>query len=145
MSEQEPNIGLVLIDDSFIDRTIVSKNMELFYPNRDMEYFISATDALEALKADTVMVGKDHCALLLDIHMPEMNGFSFVDAFGELPENIRNRFAIFMLSSSIDGGDMSKVEDRMLIKKFVSKPLNQEVLSNIFKWTLESYNASREH
>lgn len=145
MSEANPNIGLILIDDSFIDRTIVSKNLELFYPEVSATFFDSATDAFDSIKSGLVLPDMDHCAVLLDIHMPEMNGFKFIDALNQLPKDLTKHYSIFMLSSSIDAGDMSRVEDRPLIKKFVSKPLNQEMLKNIFQWTKEIYLSDNAH
>lgn len=136
--------GLVLVDDSFIDRTIVKKNMELFYPEMDVMFFASANEALAKFEVGEVLPEVDHGAILLDIYMPEMSGFNFVDTFGSFDPSKTKKFSIYMLSSSIDGGDMDQVSSRPLIKRFVSKPLNQAVLNNIMMWIEEEYQSSKE-
>lgn len=131
------NIGIVLIDDSFIDRTIVRKNMELFYPDISFVAYPSGKEALAAMEAKEVLPDKSHCLVLLDIYMPEMNGFAFADNFNQLPDEIKKRFTIFMLSSSIDAGDMENVKKREVIVKFISKPLNEGVLKSVLEDTIQ--------
>lgn len=128
-------LGILLIDDSFIDRAIVSKNMEISYPEIPYWAFSSAREALDELMEAGIPDVVDHVLILLDIYMPEMNGFAFVDEFAFLPETVRNRITLFMLSSSIDGGDMENVEKRQLIKRFVSKPLTAVVLRSVIEET----------
>lgn len=138
----EMNLGAILVDDSFIDRTIFEKNIQLFYPDMPVVTFSSASAALEALSNEDTLKDVDYSVILLDIYMPEMNGFAFADAFNQLPKKTRDRYCIVMLSSSIDQGDMDKVASRSkTITKFVSKPLNNEVLEDIFKWTKQNYSA----
>ncbi|WP_170266303.1 response regulator [Phaeocystidibacter luteus] len=139
------NIGLILIDDSFIDRTIVSKNMGLFYPNMPFLSFDSALDALKEAKESTLLPEVDYRVILLDIYMPEMNGFAFVDAFSQLPKDELDKYCVFMLSSSIDGGDMDKVAGRSVVKKFISKPLNGDVLKDVMIWAKLAYSDLKEH
>ncbi|NVK27195.1 MAG: response regulator [Flavobacteriia bacterium] len=139
------NIGLILIDDSFIDRTIVAKNMGIFYPDMPFLAFDSALGAIEKAREGTLLPEVDYRVILLDIYMPEMNGFAFVDEFNTFPEEELNKYCIFMLSSSIDGGDMDKVAGRNLVKRFISKPLNEQVLKDIMLWANEAYSDLNEH
>lgn len=137
-------IGIILIDDSFIDRTIVRKNMELFYPGIPFTSFSSGKEALAGIESGEVLAGSSHCLILLDIYMPEMNGFAFADLFSDLPEEIRKRYTIVMLSSSIDGGDMENVKNRKVIARFISKPLNESVLKSVLDDTLQLLSSRRD-
>ena len=60
--------------------------------------------------------------LLLDINMPTMTGWEFLEEFDKLSENIKMQFQIYMLSSSVDPSDID----------FIEKPLNKEDLEKMF-------------
>ncbi len=124
-------IGVALIDDNLIDRTILKKNMELFYPEVPYVNFTSAREALEAIENEEIDVDGIRWTILLDIYMPEMNGFQFVDKFARFETDITEKFCIMMFSSSIDSGDMDKVQMRDSIHKFLSKPINKSLLKQI--------------
>lgn len=111
--------------------------MELFYPDISFVAYPSGKEALAAMEAKEVLPDKSHCLVLLDIYMPEMNGFAFADNFNQLPDEIKKRFTIFMLSSSIDAGDMENVKKREVIVKFISKPLNEGVLKSVLEDTIQ--------
>ena len=64
--------------------------------------------------------------LLLDINMPTMTGWEFLEEFDKLSENIKMQFQIFMLSSSVDPSDIERATD------FIEKPLNKEDLEKMF-------------
>lgn len=137
-------IGIILIDDTFIDRTIVRKNMELFYPEVPFEAYASGGEALEAIEQGKTLPDVLHRVILLDIYMPEMNGFAFADLFDALDEAIKKDYTIFMLSSSIDAGDMENVEKRKVIRKFISKPLNEAILKTVLDETIQTVS-NRAH
>lgn len=64
--------------------------------------------------------------LYLDINMPVLNGWEFLDEFEKLDPNIHKQFTINILSSSIDPSDKRKAESNPFVKKFISKPLKVE-------------------
>ncbi|WP_375228645.1 response regulator [Roseobacter sp. S98] len=66
--------------------------------------------------------------IFLDINMPRMNGFEFLDAYGKLPATQRNRHMIVMLSTSELQRDMARAEADPNVHRFVPKPLQQDEL-----------------
>lgn len=66
--------------------------------------------------------------ILLDIQMPDINGFEFLDLMKGLPESILEKTHIFMVSSSLDYGDISRCEAHHMVRKLLKKPLNGEEL-----------------
>ncbi len=144
MSVNNSNIGIILIDDSLIDRTIVKKNMELFHPEKPFVNFTSAREALDAFESGVVLEEAEKCVILLDIYMPEMNGFQFVDRFNDLNSVSTKRCCIMMLSSSIDSGDMDKVAGRERVHKFISKPLNEAVLKQVMADAETYFSVNRQ-
>ncbi len=71
--------------------------------------------------------------LFLDLNMPDMTGWEFIDRVSTLPEIVQVRMKIVILTSSIDKNDVLKAKDNHLVKGFISKPLSPGHLHNI--WT----------
>lgn len=64
--------------------------------------------------------------LLLDINMPIWSGWDFVDHFDKLEEKSKNRFKIYMLSSSIDNNDKQRAVENKNVADYIEKPLTKE-------------------
>ncbi|WP_421765642.1 response regulator [Ekhidna sp.] len=61
--------------------------------------------------------------ILLDINMPTMNGWQFLEKYHELPEESR-KSKVIILSSSINPSDKEKASQSSVILDFYSKPLS---------------------
>jgi CheY-like chemotaxis protein len=113
-----------LIDDDNITNMLNRYFLEEHYPTLEIRSFIYASKALEELQnsADSPDF------ILLDINMPGMNGWEFLESLqhSELPPNTLPE--IYMLSSSLDPEDQAKARNSILVKGFISKPLEVEKL-----------------
>lgn len=69
--------------------------------------------------------------ILLDINMPIMNGFEFLDEYDKLPENSLSNTTIAMMSSSVNLADMEKSKTYKSIDLRIEKPLTVEKLGKI--------------
>jgi CheY-like chemotaxis protein len=67
--------------------------------------------------------------LLLDIMMPILDGFGFLELFAQLPESITSHVRIVMLTSSLDPHDKDKSVNSPFVVGFIDKPLD--------KWKME--------
>lgn len=72
---------------------------------------------------------EDKLIILLDIKMPEMDGFAFLEEFEKLDKKNSNQIMIFMLSSTLDPKDKTRAENNIFVKKLLSKPLSTEEFS----------------
>ncbi len=70
--------------------------------------------------------------LFLDINMPDITGWEFLDIFKDFDENIRSFFTIYMLSSSVDYKDKNLATENPLVEGYIEKPLTREKIKNIF-------------
>lgn len=86
-----------------------------------------AMDYLSSLKKNETLPK----IIFLDINMPVMNGWDFLEEF----EKIRNDFdelpRIYLLSSTVDPEDYKKAKNFTLVENFISKPLSKEALEKI--------------
>ncbi len=77
-------------------------------------------------------MGNEKTVLLLDINMPTMTGWEFLEEFEKFSENIKQQFQIYMLSSSVDPSDIERATSNPLVTDFIEKPLNKEALERMF-------------
>ncbi len=115
-----------LIDDSPVDLMIIEKLLKLGGLAGNIERFQSGRTALDHIAARSLQPNR--IIILLDMMMPEMDGFEFLDAFGLLPGPVREQYTIFMLSSSLDPRDLERAEQNPHVRRFLNKPLNVEEL-----------------
>jgi len=71
--------------------------------------------------------------ILLDINMPKMNGWEFLESYKDLSEEQRGENIIVMLSASLNPDDMTKAKEIALVKDFKNKPLTEEEIKGIIK------------
>ncbi len=76
--------------------------------------------------------------LFLDINMPSMSGWEFLDAFNRLPEEVKKPIHIYLLSSSADPCDIARAESNPYVRGFISKPLDAAKLINPPDWLHEN-------
>ncbi|MEP2023135.1 MAG: response regulator [Reichenbachiella sp.] len=67
--------------------------------------------------------------ILLDINMPVMDGWDFLEHFSAMDSS--KEIPVVMLTSSINPNDIEKAKAHHLVKGFLSKPLNKEKLDEI--------------
>jgi CheY-like chemotaxis protein len=113
-----------LIDDDNVTNMLNRYFLEEHYPNLEIKTFIYASDALNLLLSDEEIPN----FILLDINMPGMNGWEFLEAYQQSGVNSENIPSIYMLSSSLDPEDEAKARKSDFVKGFISKPLEVEKL-----------------
>ncbi len=113
---------ILIIDDSEIDRLITG---ELLSRQRDSLEIYKVSSGQEAIDFLTDHQGDFFADLiiLLDIMMPGMNGFEFLDAFDELIVEKKEDIRIVMLSTTMDKRDKKKAEDHPNVQVLLEKPL----------------------
>ncbi len=121
----------IIIDDSHLDCFIGEKIIQNTGTFSSVKSYIEATEAYEVIKNSDPDTTEPITIIVLDIQMPVMNGFQFVEAFEQLPESIRAHYAIFMFSSSINENDKNRLENHPSILKFYSKPISKDIVASI--------------
>ena len=125
---QTKKLNFIVIDDSKLDCFIAEKIIRNTGKCESIRSFLQAKDALEFI-ATAPSDDSSHTIILVDIQMPIMNGFEFVEAFEKLPKEIKDSYTIYVISSSINENDLSKVHNYPSVKQFLNKPLTSNNLS----------------
>jgi CheY-like chemotaxis protein len=71
--------------------------------------------------------------IFLDINMPAMNGWEFLDKYRALKKEHRGKTVLIMLTTSLFSEDVLKAKDIPEISGFESKPLTPEVIDKVLK------------
>ena len=121
-----------LIDDdlkfSFITKTLLSK---ISFAKEIVDYS-DASEALNQLKKNTKNGGgKLPDIIFLDLNMPGMDGWDFLEEYKSLPASFRNDCKLFVLTSSIDPVDKLKSQSYAFVTDFISKPLARDKVNSI--------------
>lgn len=95
----------------------------------DVEVYESAVEALNNLKTRKKEEFPD--VIFLDIMMPIMDGFAFLEEYNKFGEDIREKSKIIMLSTSESFQDLNRANKSPLVQKFLNKPLTEPVLEAI--------------
>jgi CheY-like chemotaxis protein len=116
-------LTIVLIDDdpisTFVTEKLISRNVK--EPCQFYKYQ-SARVALQEIYS----IKPNY--LFLDLNMPEMTGWDFLDSFNA----DQNEAQIYILSSSVDERDISKASRYSFVKDYLSKPLIKKYIKSIF-------------
>ena len=94
--------------------------------------FIIPERGLEYIQSEFSLATGEKTILLLDLNMPTMSGWEFLEKFETLEDQIKNQFDIYILSSSIDPRDIEKAKENPLIINFIEKPLGKKMLLEMF-------------
>lgn len=118
---------VILIDDSDVDRYLIKRHLKKLELSTS---FVEAEDgekALEKLVDFASTHGQENdqpqSLLMVDINMPIMNGFEFLEAFSKLRDehpSLEN-IAVFMVSSSEDSIDIERAETFNFVRGFITK------------------------
>ncbi|MGB0368979.1 MAG: response regulator [Flavobacteriales bacterium] len=124
--------SVLLIDD---DRPTNVYNKAIVNQADVTEQIDVCHDGQEALDFLKSTIEGDHprpSLIFLDVNMPGMNGWEFLEAYNALPANQKGRILVFMLTTSLDPEDEGK-SLKLGADGFIRKPLTPELVLQIAK------------
>lgn len=122
---------VALLDDNSIVNFISRKTMEdCGFADKIIEFTLGKK-ALKFLEKNAENPRELPDIIFLDIKMQLMNGFEFLDNFINLPESVRRKVKIVMLTSSLVDFDRERALNYENVIEFLNKPITREKLNNL--------------
>ena len=126
-------VSVLLVDDDEINNFISIKLIKKALLSTEIMACLNGKFAIDQL---VEIQRRDPAKLpdyiLLDINMPIMNGWEFLDEYKRLNIDPLGRTKIFIISSSVFSNDINKARSYPIVKDFVSKPLNVDKIRELF-------------
>lgn len=119
----------IVVDDDRTNNLICKYILKDWDPQANVQLFLEPDVALECIVKDHENIGGS-TLLFLDINMPKMSGWEFLDVFKTFDEALRNSFVIYILTSSTE--DFSReAAIYPFVSGFLSKPLKKVDLEKL--------------
>jgi CheY-like chemotaxis protein len=122
---------VMVVDDAAADRFLAKKVLAKYGFAENVVSVESAMDALDYLSDYQDNLEDLPDLILLDINMPEMSGFDFLDEYQKLADGVKKKCIIIMLSSSLHPEDKERAMSSPYVCQFLNKPLNEQKLKEI--------------
>lgn len=117
---------ILVIDDNPTDRFIAKKMAEKHHFAEEIILKESALEALDYIQSLENTPDLLPQFIFLDINMPEMNGYEFLEEYAKLSATIQLNCIILMVTTSIHPDDLKKAKDNPAVIRFLNKPLDKE-------------------
>jgi CheY-like chemotaxis protein len=126
---------VLLIDDDRPTNFLHKKVIERTGLDVDVQALTSAQEALEFLTCSGKYEGTESTyrpgIIFLDINMPGMNGWEFMEAYHQLNANQKARIVVIMLTTSLNADDRERAMQDADIATFYHKPLKADMVMDL--------------
>lgn len=127
-------LQVLLVDDSEDDNYFSQRAIQKSGVPADVTICVDGLDAIHYLGSNDAYAGNPLPApdlIFLDINMPRMTGWEFIDAFGELPIAQNTTTIVVMLTTSGDDRDKERALTINELSTYLVKPLTSEQMASI--------------
>lgn len=131
MSEKKK---IAVIDDDEVFQLIIKKQIEMKNIECDILNFYNGQEAIDFFKnlETEGSNGSVPDLVMLDVNMPVKDGWGFLEDYAHISDSIKSKVSLYMVTSSVIQSDIDRAENNNDIVGFVSKPLTNERLEEIF-------------
>ena len=117
-------------DDNFIHKRLINK-AGLAQQVSVAENGLAALEYLRKIDAED---GQPYCRpdiIFLDINMPKLDGWGFLDAYDQLDEQLKADVVVAMLTTSLNPDDYNRAMSCRDVRAYKTKPLTMEMLTEL--------------
>ncbi|WP_026753421.1 response regulator [Sediminibacter sp. Hel_I_10] len=122
--------NIYVIDDDEIHQFTMKKLLSMLGLSNHVTKFRNGEEAITFLKTQTENKKYLPDIIYLDINMPIMNGFEFLEEFSKLKSRLAKQVKIYMVSSSVDDVDIKKAIENKEIVSYLTKPIDLNELKS---------------
>lgn len=126
-------INFIIIDDDPINNKLCRHIIKSTIIDADIVDFNLPSKAVEYVQTTTVYDNSENPVILLDLNMPVISGWDFLELFSQMNQKVREKYIIYILSSSIDERDVERANEHKHVSGYISKPLTKEKVISILE------------
>ena len=124
-------VKILLVDDNTTYLFITKKILEQQQNVEQINTFMNGLEALTYLKEHSKEENILPNILFLDLFMPIMDGWEFLDEFKEVKSNHLNKITIYICTSSISPHDVERAKNISSVSGYIIKPISKIKLVDI--------------
>lgn len=121
-----------LIDDDEIYLFSVKKVIEVNKLSERVLEFRNGQEAIDFFTNSTTNQQELPDVIFLDINMPVMNGWEFIEEFRKIRPLLSKDIMLYVVSSSVDKSDVDKAKSFATVNDYLIKPITATQLKNIY-------------
>ena len=121
----------MLVDDNHDDNFFHEREIKKIHLTNIVKTKNSGIEALEYLKSKNSNKDPHPDLIFLDINMPGMNGWEFLEEYNKLDKELQSHAIIIMLTTSQNPDDEARAKTWPFVSDYVTKPLTKEIMENI--------------
>ncbi|WP_179349227.1 response regulator [Winogradskyella pacifica] len=129
------NYNICVIDDDDIYQFTIVKILKSINLDKKISLFSDGEEALEFLIDNLYNNEELPDIIFLDINMPIMDGFQFMEEYVKIKPKLNKKITIYMVSSSVDPVDIERAKNISDISDYIIKPIKagqlQEIMNNL--------------
>lgn len=118
----------LLIEDNLIDQLVIKQLLKKVLFIEEIHITNNGKEGIEWLEANGKLYPS--IIIILDVQMPVMNGFEFLNAYAKLDNDLKNDNQIYVLSSTLDPDEIKKISESIYVTDFLGKPFPIEEFRN---------------
>lgn len=130
MSKELPRF--IIVDHDKVNNMLYSRIIKSSLGDVRMETFQIASEALKYIKSEYSHTQDGYAILFLEIDMPELQSWKFLEKFAKLNKKVKGHIRIIILSSSFDARVKEKALKNKNVSQFIIKPITREFIEKMF-------------
>lgn len=129
----QPHVTIALVDDDSIFQLTASRMLKATHQNANILQFGNGDEALRFLQANSESSENLPDIILLDVNMPYVDGWMFLDDYADLKKRLNKNILVYMVSSSIDPSDINRAKANQSVTDYLIKPISREQFIALLK------------
>ena len=121
----------VIVDDDTINNALCQIAIKTSVKGAAVKAFTVPEEGFDYLVKNTNDTDEAQTIVFLDLNMPRVSGWEFLEYFEKLDEKIRNRYKIYILTTSFDLRDKERALVNKNVVDYIVKPLTTEIVGKI--------------
>jgi CheY-like chemotaxis protein len=123
---------IVLIDDDPINNYLNKMIINTINSDASIISFTDPLEGFEYVRTARPFHNNSKTLLFIDINMPGMTGWDFIERFEQLPSETQGIYESYILSSSVNAFNKQRASTHPSIRGYIEKPLPDTLLESIF-------------